>query len=58
MHYIDDAAVEFDLVPLPERPLSRELAKKHSLVVKVADLEHFVDNALKSDLLKKQHEVI
>lgn len=52
-------AVQLDLVPLPERPvtIAGEIGKKNSHVVKVADLERYLDDAFQSNLLKKQHEV-
>lgn len=56
---IIDDAVQLDLVPLPERPvtIAGEIGKKNSHVVKVADLERYLDDAFRSNLLKKQHEV-
>ncbi|XP_059483040.1 receptor-type tyrosine-protein phosphatase C-like isoform X2 [Neocloeon triangulifer] len=54
-------AVELDLLPMPERSATRKsyFARQNdpfSKIVGVAELEKYIENAITTDLLKKQHE--
>ncbi|XP_065347378.1 receptor-type tyrosine-protein phosphatase S-like [Cloeon dipterum] len=51
-------AVELDLVPAPERPAMGEPTKDpFSKVINVSELGEYVENAKKSGLFKRQHEL-
>ncbi|XP_059480504.1 uncharacterized protein LOC132199641 [Neocloeon triangulifer] len=57
-----NTAVELDLLPAPERSSARKsffasTDDPFSRVVRVTELEDYIENAKKLDLLKKQHEL-